>query len=859
MNIAMTINSKRKTVLFKAPFLLFLSVFFTFPLLGQINLILPADIAVCEGQAVNLQPESLSGGDGNYTYQWSPTIGLSDPTIPNPVANPPSSTTYTLTVEDETGTMGSDDITIDVFASPAFVITGNTEICPGSSTTLSVDPPDGVAAYAWSIGATTQTVEVFPFTTTTYSVTVTSFEGCESVTEITVAVNPQLELITSSTDADCGLDNGSITALAGGGVPLYSYLWSTGQTTPNIDFLAPGTYSITVTDANSCTATEDIEIFGTSSTISIDLETVDTPCGTSNGSISATVDGGVAPYIYSWSNGATTASIDNLEAGNYQLTVTDNTGCITTISSQIGGDAPEINPFIPTIINLPCNGNTDGNIDLIVSGGVPPYAYSWSTGATTEDLTGLAAGTYTVTVTGENSCTTVETFTIEEPTLLFVDTNASIVTNASCDGEASGAITVIANGGILPYTYQWSDGQTTSTATNMVAGTYTVWVTDANGCSATADFTITEPNELSIDFNNSTVVDEDCGANNGSIDITVNGGVAPYTYAWSNGENQEDISGLNAGTYTVTVVDNNGCFITAGFLVEQITDLSVDAGADQSFCEGEDVILIATADGGAPAYTYLWNNGATTATTTISPLTTTTYRVTATDANGCTATDEVTVFALLDVDASITSSCEGEDTGVIEIVVSGGTGTYTFDWSDIGIAGNVRTNLYPGIYAVSISDGVCTVERSYQITAEPIPPVIFTTLDNSCFGGGDGAIIIENPQPGFTYTWDLGATTSSVFNLSPGTYCVTVTNSEGCFTAACADVFEPAPINIDVLGIPTEPCQENSPLQAVVTGGSAPYTFFWEADGSLLGNQNFVFVTSFNSIVSLTVTDANGC
>ncbi|MEL6837619.1 MAG: SprB repeat-containing protein, partial [Bacteroidota bacterium] len=223
----------------------------------------------------------------------------------------------------------------------------------------------------------------------------------------------------------------------------------------------------------------------------------------------------------------------------------------TTLAIDVSGTVTE---------DVDCFGAATGSIDLDVSGGTAPYTYAWSNSATTEDIFNLLAGTYSVTVTDANGCTDEASFTIGEPTELTIDAGGTNREDVDCNGAATGSIDLLVEGGTAPYTYNWSTGQTSEDVSNLTAGTYDVTVTDANDCTDSASFTITEPTSLSIDVAGTTTEDADCnGATTGSIDLVVNGGTPPYTYNWSNGATTQDISNLAAGTYDVTVTDANDC------------------------------------------------------------------------------------------------------------------------------------------------------------------------------------------------------------------------------------------------------------------------------------------------------------
>jgi len=334
-------------------------------------------------------------------------------------------------------------------------------------------------------------------------------------------------------------------------------VWSNGATTLNITNLGPGIYTVTVTDANGCNVVKTVELTEPGVLTESGTVVTNVSCnGNDDGSIQLNMTGGTNPYLYIWSTGSVLDNINGLSPGTYSVTVTDINGCTYTNTFTI----TQPNTLTSTIsgsISPNCNGSNDGTIDLTVSGGTLPYTYSWSNGATTEDQSGLGGGTFSVTVTDANGCsTTANTTLINPPLLVAASVNATDIT---CFGNGDGAVDLTVSGGTLSYTYSWSNGATTQDLSNLNQGTYSVTITDANGCSATGSATVNEPALLTAvvtSFTDSLA----CNAvGQGAIDITVSGGTTPYTYSWSNGTTTEDQSGLSGGTYDVTVTDANGC------------------------------------------------------------------------------------------------------------------------------------------------------------------------------------------------------------------------------------------------------------------------------------------------------------
>jgi len=314
--------------------------------------------------------------------------------------------------------------------------------------------------------------------------------------------------------------------------------------------LSAGEHYIVMTDSSGNSTIDTIEIIEPDP-ISIAGTVTNASSGTAtDGAIDITVTGGTPGYSYMWSNTMTTEDITNLSIGTYTVTVTDTNGCQDSASFVV--DTGSV-VFAVTyqITHLACGGDSNGMIDLTVSGGTPPYDYDWSNSATTEDLTGLNGGTYTVTVTDNDTNTFIETFIVNEPTPISVSSSITPPANGTSN---DGAIDITVSGGQAPYAFAWSNTATTEDISSLGIGNYTVTVTDSSGCTLIQSFYVDTIPSLSLALVSSDVT---CiNSNNGAIDLTVIGGVSPYTFLWSNSATTEDISGLAPGTYTVTVTDN---------------------------------------------------------------------------------------------------------------------------------------------------------------------------------------------------------------------------------------------------------------------------------------------------------------
>ena len=432
---------------------------------------------------------SVSGGTSPYFYMWNNGNVAS-------VLTGVSAGIYTVTVTDFRGCTSSGQISLTAPDSITCIVTSNDPSCNGGNDgTATVVATGGTApyTYSWANGQTTMTAT--GLSAGPNFVTIVDANGCIKVKCVKLIEPTSLLCGINGTNLLCNGDSsGSASAVAQGGTPPYSYLWNTGDTLSTITGLAAGNYSVVVSDYNGCTTSCNINIIEPPA-ISISISVVDATCGSSNGSVNATVNGGTMPYSFLWNTGNVTTAMTNLTAGTYTLIVTDANGCINSASVTVGqGSTVACN--ITNTTTPSCSGYNNGSATVAGSGGAPPYTYLWLTspiqvGAT---ATGLPAGTYTVIVTDDVGCTAVCQATINDPLPLACTIMQS---NNQCNGDSTASITIMMAGGVPPYSYLWSNGQTTQTATGLTAGTYVVVVTDANGCVLNKVVTIDQVFDLS--------------------------------------------------------------------------------------------------------------------------------------------------------------------------------------------------------------------------------------------------------------------------------------------------------------------------------------------------------------------------
>ena len=457
----------------------------------------------------------------------------------------------------------------------------NRSICAGTNTTFVVSAT-GATAYQWQVdqtggGTYSNLSNSAPYSNvTTSTLTITgATAGMNGYRYRAVAINGVASCFTNSnygtlsvssintssasqTNIACfGGSTGNASVSPSGGIGAYTYSWSpSGGTAATATGLAQGSYTVTVTDAISCQATRTFTITQPAAAVGGSTITTNIACfGGTNGTIDLTPSGGTPGYTYNWGGGITTQDRVSLAAGNYSVTITDANNCTGTVNATVTQPATPISGNY-VVTNIACYGGTNGSIDLTPSGGTPGYTYNWGGGITTQDRTGLAAGNYSVTITDANSCTKIVNVTVTQPASAV--SGSTVVTNVACFGGTNGAIDLTPSGGTPGYSYNWGGGVFTQDRTGRAAGNYSVTITDANSCTGIVNVTITQP--ASAVSGSTVVTNITCpGAATGTINLTPSGGTPGYTYSWTGGPTTEDRVGVTAGTYTVTITDDNGC------------------------------------------------------------------------------------------------------------------------------------------------------------------------------------------------------------------------------------------------------------------------------------------------------------
>ncbi len=805
---------------------------------------------ICGGTNVVLNA-AMPGPSGNVgpSYNWNTGASLASITVG-------TTGQYDVTVTNVYGCQSSDTVQVNVAPSISANTSATDVTCNGlGNGTVSLNVTGGTPAFTflWSIGATTQNLtNLGPGT---FLVTVTDQMGCTANASATVTQPAALTQTISGTNVTCnGAADGVASITVGGGTPAYTYLWSNGATTSSITNLGPGTYTVTVTDANGCTVTNSRTITQPPIlTLSLANQQNIGCNGGANGQIDIAVTGGTTAYTYLWSNGATTQDVTGLTVGTYGVTVTDAHGCTANASFTL--TEPAALTLSETHLDATCNGASTGSIDLTVAGGTSPFTYQWSNAATTEDLSNLGAGSYTVTVSDANGCTSSVSAVINAPSALVLAVSAY---SAAC-GQSDGSAAVHVTGGTPGYTYNWPTvGSTSDSIANIPAGIYPVFVTDANGCldSATAAVSNTGAPTVSLD---STANVTCFGGTNGYVSVSLNGGVAPFTYLWTNGDTTIAASGLGAGTYNLTVTADDGCLAFFSQLITEPSALTSAVIVTDASCSGaNDGAIDFIPNGGTLPYTFLWSNLATTE--DLTSLIGGSYDVLLTDGNGCILRDTFLVSepnALVLSHVSTNVSCGGGSDGSIDLIVSGGSPAYSYTWSSGQISEDL-TGLVAGSYMVTVTDLLGCTAFDTAVVSEPTPiTLVLDSIDVQCNGGANGELnlLVNGGTAPFAFAWSNSATTQNLVNLSPGSYAVTVTDSLGCVANAASTINEPALLNL-VLNATDVHCggNANATASAIVTGGTGAYQFNW-SNGDTTANLANLAAGNY----TLTVTDDNGC
>jgi gliding motility-associated-like protein len=824
------------------------------------------DNVSCNGSADGRATVTATGGVAPYTYNWNTTPAKTGATATLLAAG-----TYTVTVTDSMGCTDTKTVTITQPAALSMNLQKTLPTCAGTSNgSVSITGAGGTAPYSYAIGngAFSAANSFANLAAGSYTIHMRDSRSCVLDSIVTIAQPAPVVLSWTSTQPLCnGAANGLISMNATGGSAPYQYAVGTGSfgTSNQAANLGAGSYAIHVRDAAGCQADSTV-VLNQPQALSLNLTSIQINCHGGTGSVSGSANGGTTPYQFSIDNGAfgSSAQFNGLSAGAHVLHLRDAAGCTKDSSFSIAQPtalAMSLNTTAPA-----CYGAANGQIQISATGGTSAYQYALNNGAfgSSNSFGSLQAGAYAIHLRDAAGCTLDSNVQIQQPAAIAASIN---VTPMACASASNASISVAATGGTAPYSYAINTGGfgSASSFTGLAAGTHIVHIRDARSCLLDSTIVITQPAALRMSW---TATQPLCtGAANGQITISPIGGAAPYQYAINSGSYgaSAQASNLAAGSYVLHVRDAAGCQSDSMVTLAQPLALSLGLSATHNVCYGTTSgAALATATGGTAPYQYALNAGAFGSSAQFGALAAGTYTLHLRDASGCTKDSTFSITQPAALAMSFTNAapaCSGSASGQILVAATGGSSTYQYAINN-GAFGNspAFNNLPAGTHIVHLRDLTgCTLDSTIQLQQPGSLSATATTTAVSCFGGNNGAIQI-NAAGGtapYSYSWNgTAATGATAGNLSAGTYTATVSDSKGCIVSVSSTVAQPANIGANV-STTAPACNggNTGSATAVVTGGTAPYSYSWSGASQTGATVNTLASGSY----TLTVTDAASC
>lgn len=631
------------------------------------------------------------------------------------------------------------------------------------SITLNVSGGTAPYTYNWNVAGSGATLS--NLVAGTYSCTITDGVGA-SVTTGNINITEPTSIVpnVSITQPLCSNNAGAVVVSPTGGTAGYSYNWSSGLgTNASVSNLGAGNYTVTVTDANSCTSTQTVSVNAAPAAIISSGTITNVACsGAPSGSVVLSVSNAVGISTYAWSNSTFNQNLTSVSGGTYSVTITDANGCTNTNSFTVNQPNPISTSL--TVTQPTCNSGT-GAVSANSNGGTGSLFYSWSGGlGGSSTQNNLSAGTYTVTTTDANGCFITNSITINTPPPAIGITGTVVA--AGCGGATTGSVTISTANTVGTTTYAWSNNTFNQNLTNVAAGSYTVTVTDANGCTGTNTFAVNAGSSMSATVGITQPV---CNTDLGSASVNITGGAGGYTYAWSNNTTGATATNLQAGTVTVTITDANGCATTSSATVQTPpAAIAIAPSVVNAACNGDvnGSIAVILNNATMPA-TYAWSNNNSGA--VVNNLAAGTYSVTVTDANNCTQNGTFTVSepAVISANATVSANACNGNSGAISVTPSGGTPPYV-------ITPNSLVNLPGGNYTVSVTDAnnCPAATKVLDIATSSISAFTTSIIERT-------VDFTNQSQFADSYLWMFGDGSQSVANSPTYTY-----QTSGDFTAS---------------------------------------------------------------------------
>ncbi len=824
----------------------------------------------CFGENTGSFTLQLSGGAGDF----STTMNGNTVTGNTVVFQNLTAGTYPILVEDGNDCTTIESVTLNENTEVQLSLTNSQNVvCNGDSNgSIEVSIAGGNGGYTYSInGVSNGSNNIFTnLTAGQYSILTMDDLGCEDVItiDITEPSAIQINLISQTSESCSGANDGSATFGAIGGVGNFQYnLNGTTNSTGIFTNLSAGNYNVIVLDGNSCVESQSLIIDSANPiTAQIDTQTEVDCFGNNNGSIQLSASGGNSNFTFDLGNQSnSTGFFQNLPVGNYTISITDGNNCQTTIGAIISQPS-EIFPSAAITQHVICFGESTGSFQMQASGGTGSYNFSMDNETnSTGFFDNLAAGNYTISVTDANNCLSTFEGTILQPNAITSAISAS--QNVNCFGENNGSIQVQANGGTGNLNFTLGN-ETNSTGffENLTTGNYNIVITDLNNCSESIPFDITEPTELIISTTSINLAS--CNGQEGSIQVTAQGGVGNYEFSNGNTTNTTGLfENLAAGIYMISVTDENNCMISIDINITEPNALNVEITQTQNpLCNGGNSgsFQLQTM-GGTGTINYTLGNE-TNSTGTFDNLNANTYNITVTDDNNCISfiDVELTEPSALEITNNQTANvnCFGENNGSINLGASGGTGTLTFSMGNESNTSGFFENLEADTYTILVEDeNGCNTSIEINIT-EPseLTSEIPQTTSVDCVGGNNGTVQVEANGGTGNYQFTLAGETNSTGlfeNLAADNYVINITDGNNCTTSIDVEITEPNELNVEIIQTQPASCfgESDGNISILASGGTGNITYTLGTEINSTG----IFENLESGIYNITFTDENLC
>ncbi|MFK7776420.1 MAG: choice-of-anchor B family protein [Saprospiraceae bacterium] len=811
------------------------------------------------------------GGTGNYQYNIDGENYQTSATFSNLTAG-----SYDFNIKDANDCIASLNVTIT--SSPEIVVqiseVTQVECFGGNTGSVTLQLSGGAGNFNTTMNGNTvagSTVVFSNLTAGIYPILIEDGNNCTTIESIVISENPEVQLfLTSTQNVTCnGFSDGAITVNTIGGNGNYSYSINGTSNGLNNTFtnLSAGQYSITTIDDLGCEDIITVDITEPSA-IQVNLvsQTNESCSGANDGSATVQANGGVGNFQYTL-NGITnsTGVFNNLTAGNYNVVILDGNTCIENLPFLINSTNPIV-AQIDSQTEVDCFGNNNGSIQVSASGGNSNFTFDLGTQSnSTGFFQNLTAGNFTISITDANNCQTTIDATIVQPSEISPSVTNS--QNVNCFGGNSGSFQIQASGGTGNYTFSMGN-ETNSTGLfeNLVAGTYTVSITDANNCLSTFETTISQPDLITSFISASQNVN--CfGEDNGSLEVQASGGTGNLIFTLGNETNSTGIfENLEAGNYNIIITDENNCSISAPHEVTEPSELTISTTTvTLASCNGQEGSIQVAAQGGTLPYQF--SNGSNSNSTGLfENLTAGIYMVSVTDGNNCMTSIEVDIIEPNALNIEITQTqnplCPGDNSGTIQLQAMGGTGIINYTLGNETNTSGFFQNLNANTYNITVTDeNNCMSLIEVALTEPPVLEISNNqTINVNCFGENNGSINLSASGGTGILTFSLGNesnTTGNFENLEANNYNISVEDENGCSTFIEINITEPTVLTSEILQTTPIDCAggNNGMIQFEANGGAGNYEF------SLNGQTNStgLFENLPADDYMMNLTDDNGC